>query len=399
MIPYSRHSISRRDSQGVLKVLQSDWITQGPAVAEFEQKLAKVCGAKYAIAVTNGTAALHLACLALGVGSGDEVITSPNTFLATSNSVLYCGGYPVFADIDSETLNLNPEAMKSKISRRTKGVIPVHFAGYPCDMDRISKIARSRGLFVLEDASHALGARYRLGARWFCVGSCAHSDACVFSFHPVKGITTGEGGAITTNRKDLYEALLTLRTHGVVKRPDLFENKKLAFRTINGAKQAASWYYEMQTLGFNYRITDFQCMLGVSQLSRLPQFIKRRRQIAKFYDQIFGRLDLLETPREKENVESAYHLYVIRLRLEKLSVGRAEIFEELRERGLGVQVHYIPVHLQPFYRKMGYRSGDFPEAEAYYERAISIPIYPALKMAQVREVARKVIKVLKSHAI
>jgi len=243
-----------------------------------------------------------------------------------------------------------------------------------------------------------LGAKYKSQSGWHRVGSCEHSDACVFSFHPVKGITTGEGGAVTTNRRDIYEAVSKLRTHGIVKQPQLFLNKRLAFPTENGTRQAAPWYYEMQDLGFNYRITDFQCMLGISQLSRLSAFINKRREIAHYYDRQLGDFDLLEIPREDSCIRSAYHLYVVRLKLDDLSTGRAGVFNELRAIGLGVQVHYIPVHLQPFYKKLGYKLGDFPNAEEYYERALSIPIYPGLKLSQREMVVATLKRVLSSYA-
>lgn len=397
MIPYSRHTVTREDRDAVMRVLRSDWLTQGPAITEFEEKLARACGAKYAVAVSNGTAALHLACLALGVSPGQQVITTPHTFAASSNCVLYCGGEPVFADVDTDTLNLDPEKFQKAVTARTRGVIPVHFAGLPCDMEPIARTAKQNKLFVLEDGSHALGARYRSGGRWHKVGSCVHADACVFSFHPVKGITTGEGGAVTTNRRDLYDRICLLRTHGITKEAVKFCNTDMAFYGLGSARKTAGWYYEMQALGFNYRIPDILCALGTSQLKRLPSFIKRRREIAAFYNKALRTTESIELPLEPEGLESAYHLYVIRLRQEKLKAGRAEIFEALRQAGLGVQVHYIPVPLQPYYRSLGYRRGLCPVAESQYERIVSIPVYPSLTPALARLVVKRLQKVLRHY--
>lgn len=397
VIPYSRHTVTREDRQAVMRVLRSDWLTQGPKIAEFEKKLAEFCGARYAVAVSNGTAALHLACLALGVEPGQQVITTPETFVASSNCILYAGGKPVFSDVRRKTLNLDPSEFKGSITSKTRGVIPVHFAGMPCEMESIHRIAKAKKLFILEDGSHALGARYRSQGRWYNVGSCVHADACVFSFHPVKGITTGEGGAVTTNSKELYEKISALRTHGITKKPESFINGELAFYGKVSELKAAGWYYEMQSLGFNYRIPDILCALGVSQLKRLPSFIQRRREIAAFYGKALKNVDSIELPEERAGYESAYHLYVIRLRQNKLTAGRAELFEALREAGLGVQVHYIPVHLQPYYQSLGYRRGDCPVAESEYERIISIPVYPALTAPLAREVVKRLTKVLRAH--
>jgi UDP-4-amino-4,6-dideoxy-N-acetyl-beta-L-altrosamine transaminase len=394
MIPYSRQTLEASDVAAVVKTLKSDWLTQGPKVAEFEKKLAETCGARFAVAVSSGTAALHLACLALGVQSGDEVITTPNTFAASANCVVYCGGKPVFADIDPHTFNLSPQAFEETISPKTKGVIPVHFAGLPCEMKKIHETAKKRGLFVLEDGSHALGARYWSEGRWVQVGSCAHADACVFSFHPVKGITTGEGGAITTNNAALYERLVLLRTHGITKSPAQFHHRELAFW---GDGLVSGWYYEMQELGFNYRIPDVLCALGLNQLKRLGKFIRARRAIAAYYDKTLAGERALELPKEPKGYESAYHLYVIRLRLERLTAGRAQIFDALRHEGLGVQVHYIPVHYQPYYRHRGYKPGLCPNAEAYYERVISIPVFPGLTPALRKQVVARLCRVLRRY--
>lgn len=390
MIPYSRQSISPKDIQAVLKVLKSSWLTQGPAIPAFEKRLAQSCGARYAVAVSSGTAALHLACLALGVQKGDEVITSSNSFAASANCVLYAGGRPVFCDIDPQDFNLDPQKLKSRITRHTKGIIPVHFAGRPCDMKKIQAIARKAGAFVLEDACHALGAHYQAGGRGYRVGACAHSDAAVLSFHPVKSIATGEGGAILTNRKDLYDRLVSLRTHGITKAPEKFKNTGEAFWNDRGTKRAAGWYYEMQALGFNYRMTDIQAALGISQLERLRGFISKRTSAAQIYDKAFRNFPGLKNPAPHSSSKSAHHLYVVQLDLEKLKAGRAEIFDALRRAGLGVQVHYIPIHYQPYYRQLGFKKGSLPVCEDYYQRAISIPLFPDIKPAEIEKVIRTV---------
>jgi len=379
-IPYGHQSVAREDIDEVIKVLRSDWITQGPKIAEFEKALAKYCGSKYAVCVSSGTAALHLACLAAGLKKGDEAITTPMTFVATPNSIVYTGAKPVFADIDNITVNISPGEIKKKITRKTKAVLPVHFAGLPCDMEEIAAIARTKKLTIIEDCSHALGAEYRYRGKWLKVGSCKHSDMAVFSFHPVKSITTGEGGAILTNRKDLYEKLIMLRQHGITK-----EKRKF----INNSIEADPWYYQMQELGFNYRITDFQAALGISQLKKLNEFIRRRRELASIYSKELSAIDALILPKEPLDKKSSWHIYPIRL---KKPSRRKELYERLRESGIGVQVHYIPVHMQPYYMKSsGSKKGDYPNAERYYESTITLPIYPAMTYADIRYV----IKVLK----
>lgn len=394
LIPYGRQSINRGDIRAVVEVLRSERLTQGPKVEEFEERLAEYCGVRYAVAVSNGTAALHLACMASGVGAGDEVVTTPMSFIATANAVLYCRAKPVFADIEEDSLNIDPLQIRKKINRRTRAILPTHFAGVPCDLDRILKAARKNRLKVIEDGCHALGAKYRIGSKWFRVGGCSHSDACAFSFHPVKSITMGEGGAVTTNQKGIYEKLLSLRTHGIVRQADHFRNKDLAFWRKNGKTLTAPWYYEMHSLGFNYRITDIQCAMGIRQLARINDFIERRRQIAKTYRKAFEKLEALILPREKEGLRPAYHLFPLQFDLSKIRKSRAEIFDALKEKGLGVQVHYVPIHLQPYYRQFGYKNGDFPKAEAYYERALSLPLYPAMNSRQIQKVIKTVEDVL-----
>lgn len=372
MIPYGHQSISETDFQAMLEALRSDWITQGPWVDRFEQKLATTCGARFAVAVSSGTAALHLAALAAGIGEGDTIAVPTLTFVASANCVLYCGGRPALLDISPDTLNMDVEALKKLSSRveNLKAVIPVHFAGLPCAMEPINRIAKERGSIVIEDASHALGARWRdSGGVWHSIGSCSHSDMACFSFHPVKHITTGEGGAILTNHEDLYHKLKTLRSHGIVK--DRYQLPA----------DSGGWYYEMRMLGFNYRISDFQCALGFSQLDRLPEWVARRRAIAARYRSEFRDTSWIRFQYEPDGYESSYHLMVIEV--DK----RQALFTRLREKGFGVQVHYIPVHLQPHYQKrFGWQPGDLPQAEAYYQKAISLPLFPSLTDSQVDSV-------------
>ncbi|MDD5450219.1 MAG: UDP-4-amino-4,6-dideoxy-N-acetyl-beta-L-altrosamine transaminase [Candidatus Omnitrophica bacterium] len=362
-IPYGRQYIDQQDIKAVVKVLKGDWITQGPEIGKFEEAFARYCGAKYAVAVTSGTAALHLACLAAGLKSGDEAITSPITFVATPNAVIYAGGRPVFADIDYDSVNIDTERIEKTITQKTKLILPVHFAGLPCAMEKIYGLAKRNGLFVIEDACHALGAEYRVGNNWIKVGSCCHSGMAVFSFHPVKHITTGEGGAITTNDKRLYERLKALRNHGI------YRDK--------GAAREKPWYYEMRELGFNYRITDFQCALGMSQLRKVARFLKRRREIAGIYKKGLSGIDSIDLPIEKKDAKSAWHLYVIKLKNGiKPEVRRKRLFNYLRHHDIGAQVHYRPVYFQPYYmERPGFGHEQCPVAEDYYGRAISLPIY------------------------
>ncbi len=381
VIPYGHQSINKSDILEVIKVLKSDWITQGPYVETFEKSLAQYCEAKYAVVVSSGTAALHLACLAARLKEGDEAITTPITFIATANAIVYTGAKPVFADINSSTINIDPQEIEKKITRRTKAILPVHFGGLPCDMTRIHYIARQNKLTVIEDASHALGAEYQSKGQWIKVGSCQHSDMTVFSFHPVKHITTGEGGAITTNNKKLYKYLTSLRNHGI------YRDEK--------TKRRGPWVYEMHHLGYNYRLTDFQCVLGLSQLTRLYHFVSKRQTIAQRYNLVFSQSPYLITPHQGTLQRSSWHLYVLRLRLDNMNKTRDDVFRQLQARKIGVQVHYIPVHLQPYYRKkMGYKSGDFPKAESYYKGAISIPLFPAMTNDNRRYVIKNILKIV-----
>lgn len=379
-IGYGKQSIDKDDLKAVEEVLKSDFLTQGPKIAELEKAICKYTGAKYCIAVSNGTAALHLAVLALQIKPGSEGITSPNTFVASANAIIYAGMKPVFADIDARTYNVDPEEIKKKVTVKTKLVIPVHFAGQSADMKSIARIAKAKKLFVIEDASHAVGSYYEDGGR---IGSCRYSDLTTFSFHPVKTITTGEGGAITTNNKKLYDRLLLLRTHGITK-----ESNKMS-------QNHEPWYYEMQALGFNYRLTDMQCALGISQLKKLDKFVKRRRAIVDRYNKAFSKLENITTPHEEDGLKSCFHLYVVKIDFSKIKLTRAELMGKLKLAGIGTQVHYIPVHLQPYYRKnFGYKAGDYPIAEKYYQQCLSLPLYPAMTDKEVDYVIVTISKTL-----
>jgi len=372
-LPYGRQWIDDKDIKAVSSVLKTDWITQGPKVAEFEKLVANYCKTKYAVAFSSGTAALHAASFAAGISGGDEVITTPITFAADGNCVLYQGGTVKFADIKNDTHNIDPDKIKEKITSKTKALIPVDFAGQPCDLDEIHDIAKEHNLIVIEDAAHAIGSEYK-GKR---IGGL--SDLTIFSFHPVKTITTGEGGMVLTNDTDYFEKLNVFRTHGITKDPQKME------------KNEGGWYYEMQHLGYNYRLTDFQCALGISQFKKLEQFIKRRREIISIYNKAFGEIKEIITPYEKPDVFSAYHLYVIQLQ----KMDRKKVFDALRAENIGVQVHYIPVHLQPYYQeKFGYKTGDFPIAEEFYKRALSLPLFPKMSNNDVNDVIDAVEKVV-----
>lgn len=371
-LPYGRQWIDENDIKEVIKVLRSNWITQGPKIKEFEDALCKYTGAKYAVVVSSGTAALHIACLAVGIKEGDEVITSSITFAASANCILYCGGRPVFADIQEDTANIDPQEIKKQITKKTKAIIPVHFAGHPCDLEEIQSIARSHNLFVIEDAAHALGAEYQNSK----IGSGKYSDMTIFSFHPLKSITTGEGGAVLTNNQDLYKKLLILRTHGITK-SSLFHQAK------------GDWYYEMQALGYNYRITDIQAALGISQLTKLDKFIKERRRIVSIYSEAFRDSPCLDIPVEREYVRTSAHLYSLKLK-SRFKSKKKKIFCRLRKLGLGVQVHYIPVYLHPYYQKLGYGRWLCCAAEDFYQREISVPLYYGMAKDEIKYVVKTV---------
>jgi UDP-4-amino-4,6-dideoxy-N-acetyl-beta-L-altrosamine transaminase len=365
MIPYGRQCISEADIQAVVDVLRSDYLTQGPAVPRFETSVAKACSAAHAIAMNSATSALHVACLALGVGPGDRVWTSPITFVASANCALYCGASVDFVDIDPDTFNICPARLEEKLIRAErdghlpKVVIPVHMCGQSCDMAPIARLAQKYGFRIIEDASHAIGGSYRGEP----VGSCRYSNIAVLSFHPVKIVTTGEGGVAVTQSADLARRMQLLRSHGITRDPELMANAP-----------DGPWYYEQLELGFNYRMTDIAAALGASQMKRLAEFVDRRNELAERYDRLLADLPILLPGRQAET-RSSFHLYVIRL--EDAAVHRS-VFETLRSRGIGVNLHYIPVYRQPFYAGLGIRKADFPAAEGYYARAISIPIYQGL---------------------
>lgn len=378
-LSYGRQVIDAADRAAVDKALRSPWLTQGPGVPAFESALARACGAKYAVACANGTAALHLACLAAGLGPGNEAVVPAITFAATANAALYCGAEPVIVDVKPDTVTMDPAAFAKAITPRTKAVLPVHFAGLPADMKEISAVAKKRGIVVIEDAAHALGAVYG-GEK---IGACAQSDMAILSFHPVKHIATGEGGAILTNRKDLRDRLLLLRSHGITRDPALLENKN-----------EGGWYYEMQALGYNYRITDLQCALGLSQLKKLSRFLTRRREIARAYTKAFAqdaRLELQALPKDREH---AWHLFVIRV----AAARRRALYDFLHARGVLANVHYIPVHALPFYRRRGWAGRRLPNAEEYYAGTLSLPMHAALTGADVRRVIAAVRAGLDAHA-
>ncbi|MFC3342751.1 UDP-4-amino-4,6-dideoxy-N-acetyl-beta-L-altrosamine transaminase [Paenibacillus abyssi] len=360
MLAYGAQWLDETDIEAVVSVLRSDFITQGPKIAEFERKVAAYAGASYAVAFSSGTGALHGACYAAGIQAGDEVITTSMTFLASSNCVLYCGGTPVFADIHPETYNIDPEDISSKITTRTKAIIPVDYTGQPVQIDRIMELARDNGLVVIQDAAHSIGAEYK-GRR---VGSWA--DMTMFSFHPVKHVTTGEGGIIVTNNEDYYKKLLLFRNHGMTKDPD------------DLLKNDGPWYYEMQNLGYHYRMTDIQAALGASQMDKLDEYVKRRRDIAAYYTKEIAEIEGIQVPVQYQDASSSWHLYVIRFDAGRFNASRKEIFEALRAENIGVHVHYIPVHLQPYYQKLGYLQGSCPVAEAVYQQIITLPLFPRM---------------------
>jgi UDP-4-amino-4,6-dideoxy-N-acetyl-beta-L-altrosamine transaminase len=384
-IPYGRQDISQADIQAVINVLQSDWLTQGPTIEQFEKNIAEYCGAKYAVAVNSATSALHIACMAAGLGQEEILWTSPNTFVASANCGRYCGAAIDFVDIDFRTYNMSVEKLEQKLVHAKKNgklpkvVIPVHFSGQSCEMDRISELAREYDFTVIEDASHAIGGRYKDQE----VGSCAYSDMTVFSFHPVKIVTTAEGGMVLTNNSELYEKLIQFRSHGITRNPELMTEK------VQGP-----WYYQQIDLGYNYRMTDIQAALGLSQMERLDQFVTRRQAIAEKYNTELQGLPVI-LPWQHPDTYSAYHLYVICLEEEKIEKTHKQVFEELRQAGIGVNLHYIPVHTQPYYQQFGFGWGDFPVSEYYYSIAISIPMYSAMT----EEEQDKVISVIKKVLI
>ena len=389
MIPYGKHHIDEDDIQAVVDILRSSFLTQGPAVEAFENTIARYVGAKYAVAVSSGTAALHLAALAAGVGPGTSLVTSPITFVASANAARYCGGDVLFADIDPETINMSPNALREVLSRNSnvKAVIPVHFAGLPCDMIAIKTLADEVGAVVIEDAAHALGATYPNGRY---VGCCENSLMTIFSFHPVKAIAAGEGGMITTNDEATYRKLIRSRSHGINKLDDPLQVVAEAFKD---GKQNP-WYYEMQELGFHYRITDIQCALALSQFKKLDSFIYRRCELVKNYDLAFSKMKSCRPAQTTGRDQSGHHLYILRIDFKKIAFSRSQVMKKLREYGVGSQVHYIPVPSQPYYRQLGFRPEDYPEAQMYYEQALSIPLFFDLTDDQQNQVIQAIKEVI-----
>lgn len=377
MIPYGRHHIDDDDVQAVVRVLRSGTLTQGPTIEAFEQAIATYVGAKYAVAVASGTAALHLAAIAAGVGPGSALVTSPITFVASANAALYAGGRAVFADVEPGTINLSPVSLSRALdeNRDVRAVVPVHFAGLPCDMPAIKAASDRAGAAVIEDAAHALGATYPTGER---VGSCRHSLMTIFSFHPVKAIAAGEGGMITTNDEPTYRHLLRLRSHGINKLDDPLQQPDQG--VTDGVRNP--WYYEMQELGYHFRITDIQCALALSQFGKIETFLAKRRALVARYDAAFAAFRHCRPAQSTGRHESGHHLYVVRIDFRAIGSSRAEVMHKLRARNVGTQVHYIPVPAQPFYRRLGYRPEDYPHAQRYYEDALSIPLFYDLTDAE-----------------
>lgn len=384
MIPYGRQDITQADVDAVVGVLQSDFLTQGPMVPRFEQSVAMHVGARHALAVNSATSALHIACLALDLGPGDWLWTSPVTFVASANCGLYCGAKVDFVDIDPRTYNLCPQALENKLKqaevagRLPKVVVAVHLCGQPCEMDKIHALGKRYGFRIIEDASHAIGGKYQ----GEFIGNCRYSDITVFSFHPVKIITTAEGGMALTNDAKLANRMALLRSHGITRDPAQMTHES-----------DGPWYYQQIDLGFNYRMTELQAALGVTQMQRLNQYVARRHQLARRYDELLAGLPVT-TPWQHPDSYSGLHLYVIRLQLEKLGQSHRQVFEALRQSGIGVNLHYIPVHTQPYYQRMGFTTGDFPEAERYYAEAISLPMFQTLSDGQQDEVIAALRKAL-----
>ncbi|NNP69394.1 UDP-4-amino-4,6-dideoxy-N-acetyl-beta-L-altrosamine transaminase [Acinetobacter sp. Ac_5812] len=372
-IPYGKQNINQADIDAVVQVLQSDFLTQGPQVPLFEKLVAEHVGAKYAFAMNSATSALHVACLALGLKQGDVLWTSPITFVASANCALYCGADVDFVDIDPQTYNMSVDALQVKLeaakqqNKLPKIVVPVHLCGQSCDMERIHALSQEYGFSIIEDASHAIGGKYQGNY----IGGNQYADITIFSFHPVKIITTAEGGMALTNNQELAKQIDLLRSHGVTRNPDFMTKPS-----------EGPWYYQQVELGYNYRMTELQAALGVTQLTRLDSFVAQRHEIAKKYNEILKDLPII-LPYQLPETYSGLHLYVIRLELDKLTKGRKQVFEALREKGIGVNVHYIPVHSQPYYQQLGFKQGDFPQAEAYYDAAISLPMFPDLTQEQI----------------
>ena len=376
MIPYGRQHLDENDVKAVVETLTSNWLTQGPAVPKFEDALASYCNAEFGVAVNSATSALHIACLALGVGKGDIVWTSPNSFVASSNCALYCGASVDFVDIDLQTGNMCMTALKQKleyaqsVNKLPKVVIPVHFAGQPCDMESLNALAKQYGFYVIEDASHAVGAKYKDDY----IGCGKYADICVFSFHPVKIITTMEGGMALTNNKEWAEKMRMLRSHGITNNPAMMTEES-----------HGPWYYQQTSLGFNYRMTDVEAALGLSQLDKLEAFLEKRNALAAYYDELFNECEGVTPLKQSGDSYSSYHLYVVRI--DSLnSKQHADLVTNLREQGIFAHVHYIPIHMQPYYKNLGFKVGDFPNAEKYYQQAVTLPLFPDLTKGEVFQI-------------
>jgi UDP-4-amino-4,6-dideoxy-N-acetyl-beta-L-altrosamine transaminase len=384
VIPYGKQSINKADIDAVVNVLNSDYLTQGPQVPIFEQTISNYCGSSYAVAVNSATSALHISCLALGLSKDDWLWTSPNSFVASSNCGLFCQAKIDFVDIDLETYNMCPVQLEKKLIQAKRAnnlpriIIPVHFAGQSCDMQKIYELSKDYGFKIIEDASHAIGSRYFDKN----VGNCNYSDITVFSFHPVKIITTAEGGVTTTNSKDLANKMRLYANHGVTRDQNQMDKPS-----------EGSWYYEQVELGFNYRMTEIQAALGISQMQRIDNFISKRHMLKERYDFLLEKLPLKQ-PFQSINCYSALHLYPIQIELDKVKITRKQIFNELRAQGIGVNIHYIPIHTQPYYKKLGFKNGDFPNSESFYNQSITIPLYPDMTFKQQDEVVLSLNKIL-----
>jgi UDP-4-amino-4,6-dideoxy-N-acetyl-beta-L-altrosamine transaminase len=382
MISYGKQNINQADIEAVIEVLKSDFLTQGPAIEQFEKEVAEYCGAKYAVAVTNATSALHIACLAAGLSKGDVLWTSPNTFVASANCGRYCGADVDFVDIDNDTYNMSVSKLAEKLASseiKPKVVVPVHFSGQSCEMEKIHELAKQYDFTVIEDASHAIGADYKDTK----VGSCTYSDMTVFSFHPVKIITTAEGGMVLTNNKDLYDKLILFRSHGITRNDKLMKNES-----------EGPWYYEQIDLGFNYRMTDMQAALGSSQMFRLDEFVKRRRYLANRYNKLLADLPV-KLPYQQPDSKSSWHVYVIRLDLDQVKIDKQTIFAKMRKLEINLNLHYIPVHTQPYYQEIGFKKGDFPVSEQYYKEVFTLPLYYSLTDKQQDYIVESLREVLK----
>lgn len=382
MIFYGKQSIDQNDIDAVVEVLKSDLLTQGPTIEKFEKCVAEYCGAKYAVVVTSATAALHISCIAAGLGKGDILWTSPITFTASANCGRYCGADVDFVDIDPATYNMSVAELEKKLQAaeiKPKVVVPVHLAGQSCEMDKIYRLSQEYGFKVIEDASHAIGADYKATK----VGCCKYSDMTVFSFHPVKIVTTGEGGMVLTNDKDLYEKLVLYRSHGITR------DSKLMTRTADGP-----WYYQQIDLGFNYRMTDMQAALGYSQMQKVDEFVSKRRYLAERYNELLKNINDIQLPYQNEDTNSSWHLYVVRVDFSKISKTKQQIFAEIKEKGIRLNLHYIPVHTQPYYESLGFKDGDFPNSEKYYEEAFTLPLYYSLTDEQQDYIVKSLVEVL-----